>query len=76
MDGETIPYSAVAGAIEPRDDDGKPTAEIFYVAYAREPEDASRPVTFVFNGGPGAASTYLHLGTIGPRIVEPPTPAS
>ncbi len=70
MDGETIPYSAVAGAIEPRDDDGKPTAEIFYVAYAREPEDASRPVTFVFNGGPGAASTYLHLGTIGPRIVE------
>ncbi len=63
-------YSAVAGAIKPRDDDGKATAEIFYVAYAREPEDASRPITFVFNGGPGAASAYLHLGTIGPKVVE------
>jgi carboxypeptidase C (cathepsin A) len=70
QDGETIPYSAVAGAVEPRDEKGKPTAEIFYVAYAREPEDGKRPITFVFNGGPGAASTYLHLGAIGPKIVE------
>jgi carboxypeptidase C (cathepsin A) len=70
QDGESIPYSAVAGAIEPRDDKGKPTAEIFYVAYATMPEDAKRPVTFVFNGGPGAASTYLHLGAIGPKVVE------
>lgn len=70
LDGETIPYSAVAGAIEPRDDAGKPTAEIFYIAYAKEREDAERPITFVFNGGPGAASVYLHLGAIGPKIVE------
>ena len=69
-DGLEIPYSAVAGAIEPRDDKGKPTAEIFYVAYATAPEDDKRPVTFVFNGGPGAASVYLHLGAIGPKIVE------
>ncbi|MHA1518446.1 MAG: S10 family peptidase [Alphaproteobacteria bacterium] len=70
LDGEQIPYSAVAGAIKPRDDGGKPTAEIFYVAYNREPEDISRPITFVFNGGPGAASAYLHLGAIGPKVVE------
>jgi carboxypeptidase C (cathepsin A) len=70
LDGVPVPYSAVAGAIKPRDDHGKPTAEIFYVAYAREPEDSSRPLTFVFNGGPGAASAYLHLGAIGPKVVE------
>ena len=70
LDGQQVPYNAVAGAIKPRDDRGRHTAEIFYVAYAREPEDASRPVTFVFNGGPGAASAYLHLGAIGPKVVE------
>lgn len=70
QDGKTIPYSAVAGAVEPRDNEGQPTAEIFYVAYIRAPETVARPITFVFNGGPGAASTYLHLGAIGPKIVE------
>ena len=70
LDREQVSYSAVAGAIKPRDDRGKPTAEIFYVAYNREPEQTSRPITFVFNGGPGAASAYLHLGAIGPKVVE------
>jgi carboxypeptidase C (cathepsin A) len=67
--GEALRYSAVAGAL-PLHEKGKTTAEIFYVAYTKTPADADRPVTFVFNGGPGAASTYLHLGAIGPRIVE------
>jgi hypothetical protein len=40
------------------------------VAYTREPKNAKRPITFVFNGGPGAAAAYLHLGGIGPRAVE------
>ena len=70
LDREEVPYSATAGAVELRGDQGKPTAEIFYVAYATEPADNNRPITFVFNGGPGAASAYLHLGAIGPRIVE------
>ncbi len=53
---------------------GDVTAEIFYVAYAVQPADAppdgrQRPITFVFNGGPGAASAYLHLGALGPRII-------
>ncbi|MGH6867220.1 MAG: S10 family peptidase [Methyloceanibacter sp.] len=67
--GEALRYSATAGTIALRDAQGKTTADIFYVAYAREPRDAKRPVTFVFNGGPGAASAYLHLGAIGPKIV-------
>ena len=67
--GESLRYRAVAGAV-PLHEKGKTTAEIFYVAYAKEPEDAKRPITFVFNGGPGAASAYLHLGAMGPKIIE------
>ncbi|RWJ80643.1 MAG: peptidase S10, partial [Mesorhizobium sp.] len=53
---------------------GDVTAEIFHVAYTLRPEpsrepDPRRPVTFVFNGGPGAASAYLHLGALGPRVM-------
>lgn len=48
----------------------KPVAEIFHVAYLRDEADAaSRPITFLFNGGPGAASAYLHVGAVGPRRV-------
>jgi carboxypeptidase C (cathepsin A) len=64
-----IPYTAVAGTIKPRDSDGKPEAEIFYVSYTTDPANPERPITFVFNGGPGAASTYLHLGAMGPKVV-------
>jgi carboxypeptidase C (cathepsin A) len=49
----------------------KPAAEIFSVAYVAE-GDADRPLTFVFNGGPGAASAYLHMGAVGPRRVDFP----
>lgn len=48
----------------------KPVAEMFHVAYLAEVEEASlRPLTFVFNGGPGAASAYLHMGALGPKRV-------
>jgi carboxypeptidase C (cathepsin A) len=50
---------------------GKPKAKIFFIAYTREVEDTeARPITFAFNGGPGAASVWLHLGTLGPRRVK------
>lgn len=49
---------------------GVPAAEIFHVSYQAMPVSARRPVTFLFNGGPGAASAFLHLGTAGPRRVE------
>jgi carboxypeptidase C (cathepsin A) len=48
----------------------KPVAEMFHVAYlAKSDQAAQRPLTFVFNGGPGAASAYLHMGALGPRRV-------
>src|SRR6202011_1815284 len=46
------------------------TAALFYTAYVAKSAGANRPVTFVFNGGPGAASAYLHLGLGGPKILE------
>jgi len=55
----------------PLPDTGKPKARIFFVAYTLEGTDTnSRPVTFAFNGGPGAASVWLHLGELGPRRVK------
>lgn len=50
----------------------KPAAEIFSVSYIVSGDDADRPVTFVFNGGPGAASAYLHMGAVGPMRVDFP----
>ena len=50
----------------------KPAAEIFSVSYVAKGGDADRPVMFVFNGGPGASSAYLHLGAVGPQRVAFP----
>ncbi|HEY9520083.1 MAG TPA: hypothetical protein VIQ39_00910, partial [Methyloceanibacter sp.] len=70
VQGVPLDYTAEAGTIPLPGADGKSAADIFYVAYTREPKNAKRPITFVFNGGPGAAAAYLHLGGIGPRAVE------
>src|SRR5205823_10517134 len=50
----------------------KPSAEIFSVSYVADGGDRSRPVAFVFNGGPGASSAYLHMGAVGPQRVAFP----
>ena len=50
----------------------KPVAEIFSTAYVADDGGEGRPITFVFNGGPGAASAYLHVGAIGPRRIDVP----
>ncbi|PZQ50754.1 MAG: carboxypeptidase [Rhodovulum sulfidophilum] len=63
-------YVATAGTIELRNQSGAVSARMFYTAYTREDGGPERPITFAFNGGPGAASAYLHLGLAGPRIVE------
>jgi carboxypeptidase C (cathepsin A) len=71
--GGKLAYTATAGTLTLFDQSGERLAAIFYTAYvAKNAEAASRPVTFVFNGGPGAASAYLHLGLIGPKIVDFP----
>lgn len=51
-------------------ENGVPSAEVFFVSYAVEPRDPRRPITFLFNGGPGAASAFLHMGVAGPMRVE------
>ena len=51
----------------------KPAAEIFSVSYVASGSDRDRPVTFVFNGGPGASSAYLHMGAVGPQRVAFPS---
>ena len=73
--GHSFDYRAIAEAIALTDGKGEPSASVFTIAYLAEPVAAERrPVAFVFNGGPGAASVFLHLGALGPRILE--TPAS
>jgi carboxypeptidase C (cathepsin A) len=69
--GRTLNYTATAGTLALYDQSGERSAAIFYTAYVLKGADAAaRPLTFAFNGGPGAASAYLHLGLAGPRIVE------
>lgn len=63
-------YDAKAAMLPIGADPERPDAEIFHVAYTLKGADpATRPVTFVFNGGPGAASIYLHLSAIGPKTI-------
>jgi hypothetical protein len=63
-------YTAKAGMLTIGTDSDRPDTEIFHVAYTIDGADPStRPVTFVFNGGPGAASIYLHLSAIGPKTI-------
>src|SRR5262245_13932687 len=68
--GRPLTYIATAGTLPIYDQNGERSAAVFYTAYVAKGGDASRPLTFVFNGGPGAASAYLHIGLAGPRIVE------
>ena len=64
-------YSAKAALIPVGENPEKPSAELFYTAYTLDGADpARRPITFCFNGGPGAASVYLHMAAIGPMTVE------
>lgn len=71
VDGKTIDYQATAGTIALTDNKNDTTARIFYVSYTKkEVKDVSqRPVTFFYNGGPGSASVWLHMGSMGPKRV-------
>ena len=65
-----LAYTATAGTLAFYDQSGDQSAAVFYTAYVAKDAGANRPLTFVFNGGPGAASAYLHLGLVGPRILD------
>jgi carboxypeptidase C (cathepsin A) len=70
--GEEIAYTAKAGTLLLRQEDGKKQASVFYVAYTKDgvTDAATRPITFSFNGGPGSSSVWLHLGVLGPKRVD------
>jgi carboxypeptidase C (cathepsin A) len=68
LDGREIRYTATAGTLPIRLDDGKVAARMFFVAYTKDGEEAkSRPISFLYNGGPGSASVWLHMGSFAPR---------
>jgi carboxypeptidase C (cathepsin A) len=72
LDGQRIPYTATAGTLLLRAEDGTPRASVFHIAYTRDgvKDPAERPVTFAFNGGPGGPAVWVHLGAFGPKRVE------
>jgi len=70
VNGKTLSYTATAGRLPIKRGDGKIEAEMFFVAYTLDGQDAGRrPLTFAFNGGPGSASVWLHMGALGPKRV-------
>jgi carboxypeptidase C (cathepsin A) len=70
LNGKTLSYTATAGRLPLKRADGKIEAEMFFVAYTLDgQEPAKRPLTFSFNGGPGSASVWLHMGAVGPKRV-------
>jgi carboxypeptidase C (cathepsin A) len=68
--GQPVNYTATAATYVIKGDDGTPKATFFFVAYTKDgvPDTAKRPVSFVYNGGPGSASSYTHMG-LGPRRI-------
>src|SRR5262245_13203960 len=68
----TLRYTATVGMMPIKNRDGETEARIFFMAYILDGEGSRsrRPLTFSFNGGPGSASVWLHLGAIGPKRVK------
>ena len=77
FNGKSLEYTATAGETYISDEKGEPKASIFTFAYVKKNVSANevRPVTFVWNGGPGSASVWLHMGTFGPTRVSVPSDA-
>ncbi|MGA9354424.1 MAG: peptidase S10 [Terriglobales bacterium] len=70
VNGKALAYTATTGRLPLKRADGKIEAEMFFVAYTLDGQDAAkRPLTFAFNGGPGSASVWLHMGALGPKRV-------
>ncbi|HEX5314787.1 MAG TPA: peptidase S10 [Gammaproteobacteria bacterium] len=67
--GKSIDYTAIAGIMVLKNDDGKPYASMSYVAYVKSGGDANRPITFFYNGGPGSSTVWLHMLAFGPKRV-------
>ena len=68
--GKTLSYTATTGFLPIKDDQGRAEARMFYVAYTLDASGPKRPLTFAFNGGPGSATIWLHMGCFGPKRVK------
>jgi carboxypeptidase C (cathepsin A) len=69
--GQQVAYTATAGTLALKSATGKPRANVFFVAYTKDgAAPGTRPITFAYNGGPGSASVYVHLGLFGPKRVQ------
>jgi carboxypeptidase C (cathepsin A) len=68
LNGKTLKYTATVGTLPVKNSEDKPVGEVVFTSYVMD--GPNRPVTFAFNGGPGAASVYLNLGAIGPKRVD------
>jgi carboxypeptidase C (cathepsin A) len=68
--GQPVGYTASAGTMVMKDEEGNAIASFFFVSYTKDGADpARRPVTYTFNGGPGSSSVWLHMGAFGPKRV-------
>jgi len=72
--GRSLAYTVTPGHLTIRNDEGEPTASIFYVAYTIPSTGRPRPVTFLFNGGPGSSTMWLHMGSFGPMKIDATKP--
>ncbi|REA60871.1 peptidase S10 [Dyadobacter luteus] len=72
INGKNISYTATVGYTILHDENGKALGKVFSIAYTKdgEPDAAKRPVTFAYNGGPGSASLWVHMGALGPRRIR------
>ena len=75
LGGKSLKYTATAGTLLIRDEEDKPYGSMFYVAYTLDGADpTTRPVSFLYNGGPGSATLWLHMGSFSPVRIETDSP--
>jgi carboxypeptidase C (cathepsin A) len=76
--GGTLSYTVTPGTLTIRNDDGAPIASMFYTAYTldRGKDSGPRPISFLFNGGPGSSTMWLHMGSFGPMKVDASQPGA
>jgi len=70
QNGQELPYQAAAGKLPVKNTEGKEIGKVFFISYTLNTQEKHRPVTFIFNGGPGSSSVWLHLGAFGPKRVK------
>ncbi|MSQ46737.1 MAG: hypothetical protein EXR24_07180, partial [Ignavibacteria bacterium] len=71
VNGKNLNYNSTAGYMILKDESGKAKAKINFISYSLDgiSDQSKRPITFTFNGGPGSASVWLHMGVVGPKRV-------